>query len=136
MADNSQKWTVFLETVLPDSGVQHLPEFDKDSDVLLFFKLYDPRMKKLHYCGHHYMSISDKIQSLLPVLCDRAGFSPGTELMLFEEIKPNYLEKIEDFDKPLEKVLDELMDGDIIVFQQAYPDDMRFDLPTAKDYFR
>ena len=38
--------------------------------------------------------------------------------MIFEEIKPNMLEKVEDLDKPLEHVLEELMDGDILVFQK------------------
>lgn len=37
--------------------------------------------------------------------------------MLFEEIKPNMLERIEEPERPLEHVLEELMDGDIIVFQ-------------------
>ncbi len=39
------------------------------------------------------------------------------QLMLFEEIKPNMLERIEEPERPLEHVLEELMDGDIIVFQ-------------------
>jgi ubiquitin carboxyl-terminal hydrolase 7 len=32
--------------------------------------------------------------------------------------------------------LDELMDGDIIVFQKEEKDEEIFDLPTCKDYFR
>ena len=46
------------------------------------------------------------------------------------------MERIEDYDQPLEKVLDELMDGDIIVFQRDDPDLMNTELPTAKDYFK
>lgn len=41
-----------------------LPPFDKDTDVLLFFKLYDPRSKKIHYCGHHYMPVVAKVRKL------------------------------------------------------------------------
>lgn len=51
-------------------------------------------------------------------------------------MKPNQVERIEDYDQPLEKVLDELMDGDIIVFQKDDPDFEACELPTAKDYFR
>ena len=29
-------------------------------DVLLFFKFYDPPTKSISYCGHHYVSISEK----------------------------------------------------------------------------
>ena len=49
------------------------------------------------------------------------------------------LEKIEDLDKPLEHVLEELMDGDIIVFQKDLGTQERiqeFPLPTAREYFR
>ena len=49
------------------------------------------------------------------------------------------LEKIEDLDKPLEHVLEELMDGDIIVFQKdlGLQDRMQqYRLPTAREYFR
>lgn len=46
------------------------------------------------------------------------------------------LERLETFDLPLEKALDELMDGDIIVFQKDELDCETYELPTAKDYFR
>jgi len=49
------------------------------------------------------------------------------------------LEKIEDLDKPLEHVLEELMDGDIIVFQKDLGSQERmqqYRLPTAREYFR
>lgn len=50
-------------------------------------------------------------------------------------MKPSQLDRIEDYNQPIEKVLEELMDGDIIVFQK---DDVDPDLqlPTAKDYFK
>ena len=49
------------------------------------------------------------------------------------------LEKIEDLDKPLEHVLEELMDGDIIVFQKdsgLQERNQQYRLPTAREYFR
>lgn len=35
-----------------------------------------------------------------------------------QEVKPNLTERIQDYDVSLDKALDELMDGDIIVFQK------------------
>lgn len=47
------------------------------------------------------------------------------------------VERIEDLEQPLNKVLDELMDGDIIVFQRA---DLNLgpevELPNVKEYFK
>lgn len=136
VADNVNPWTVFLEVVPADQPQTSLPPFDKDCDVLLYFKLYDPRHKKIHYCGHYYMPITAKVQELIPILNERAGFEPECELILYEEIKPNIVERIEEYDKPLERVLEELMDGDIILFQKDDPEEMTGDLSTCRDYFR
>ncbi|XP_035215475.1 ubiquitin carboxyl-terminal hydrolase 7-like [Stegodyphus dumicola] len=75
-------------------------------------------------------------EALVPILNERAGFPEDTELMLYEEVKPNVVERIENIDLPLEKVLDELMDGDIIVFQRADINFTDCELPTVKEYFR
>ncbi|KAK3090560.1 hypothetical protein FSP39_012693 [Pinctada imbricata] len=136
VADNDCPWTLFVETLSPESGLKELPFFDKDSDVLMFLKMYDPRTCSISYCGHSYVPISAKFVEIMPDLCRKAGFPVGTPLLLFEEVKPNMLEKIEDFDTPLEKMLEELMDGDIIVYQRDEPDLHQYDLPTAKDYFK
>lgn len=31
VADNENPWTVFVETLNPESGLKELPQFDKDS---------------------------------------------------------------------------------------------------------
>jgi ubiquitin carboxyl-terminal hydrolase 7 len=136
LADNENPWTVFIETVEPGSSVQALPAFDKDSDVLLFFKRYDPKTKAVSYCGHIYMPITDKLDDIMPILCERGCFPKAADLILYEEVKPNQVDRIEDYVQPLEKVLEELMDGDIIVFQKDDAELDHFSLPTAKDYFR
>lgn len=46
------------------------------------------------------------------------------------------VELIDDVNLPLEKTLEELMDGDIIVFQMDDPEVHQYELPTAKDYFK
>lgn len=43
-------------------------------------------------------------EELVPLLNERAGLPQGTELALFEEIKPNLVERLADLDRPLEKV--------------------------------
>ena len=52
-------------------------------------------------------------------------------------MKPNLLEMLHNIHLPMEKLLEELMDGDIIVFQREdEPDLDHYELPTAKEYFR
>ncbi|MGH0151493.1 UNVERIFIED_CONTAM: hypothetical protein FKN15_034980 [Acipenser sinensis] len=88
LSDNENPWTIFLETVDPEMAASGatLPKFDKDHDVMLFLKMYDPKTRSLNYCGHIYTPISCKIRDLLSVMCERAGFSQGTSLILYEEI--------------------------------------------------
>jgi len=121
VADNTNPWTIFLEIGTPEvSGP--LPAFDKLQDVMLFFKYYDPAKEKIYYMGHMYVGITAKMSSVVPDLVQRASLPAGTPLAIYEEIRPNYLEKVDDLEKPLEHVLEELMDGDIIVFQKATAD--------------
>ncbi|XP_032457106.1 ubiquitin carboxyl-terminal hydrolase 7 isoform X1 [Nasonia vitripennis] len=135
-AESGNPWNIFVELAAPDSGLTALPAFDKDTDVLLFFKLYDPKKRKIHYCGHHYMPVTAKVQDLIPILNERAGYPENTDIILYEEIKPNMVEKIDNLAEPLEKVLEELMDGDIIVFQREEKENDIYELPTCRDYFR
>ena len=72
--------------------------------------------------GHMYVGITTKLSNIVPDLVKRANLPAGTALAIYEEIKPNMLEKVEDLDKPLEHVLEELMDGDILVFQKKTAD--------------
>ncbi|CAH2236828.1 jg8579 [Pararge aegeria aegeria] len=136
ISENMNPWNIFLEMLPPDSGFNLLPPFDKENDVVLFFKFYDPKQKRIHYCGHHYLPIASRPADLIPILNKRAGFPPGTPLVLYEEIKPDFVEKINNYNEPLEKVLDELMDGDIIVFERADNRHEDMELPTCQDYFK
>lgn len=118
--------------------------------------MYDPKQKKIHYCGHSYVPVTSKLSDIIPLLNDRAGFAPDTELLLYEEIRPNMIEKINNFNEPIEKVsvlcrvffcgsfvisfglfqiLEELMDGDIIIFEKD-EGDVNSDLPTCIDYYK
>ena len=134
VAENASSWNVFLELVEADAPVKELPPLDKDQDVLLFFKMYDPRHKILSYFCRMHRPANSMTGDLIPILCEKAGFPPGTPIDLYEEVKPNLIDKITELNLPLNKVLDELMDGDIIVFQRTDLEG-NFELPTVKHYY-
>ena len=71
----------------------------------------------------------------MPILAQVAGFPPNTQLVMYEEVKPNLIEKIEFTDGLLEKELDELMDGDILIVQKDEPC-TEYKKPTPKEYSR
>ena len=81
-----------------------LPPFDKDCDVLLFFKYFEPVSRTLSYVTHLYCPISLRMRDLFPRLRQLAGLPPQTPILLYEEVKPTMVEAIEDVDAPLEKV--------------------------------
>lgn len=156
VADNCNPWTCFLELLPPDSGLAALPPFQQDRMVLLFFKYYDPTTRQIHYAGHHYALIKRPLADLVPILLQRAGLPPHTQLELYEEVnyfaklhftftlnfhvlkpqvKPGMIDTIEHIDKPLETILEELMDGDIICYQKYDPEVMGSQLGTVKKYF-
>lgn len=159
VADNANPWTCFLELLPPDSGQTALPPFQQDRQVLLFFKYYDAVTHQIHYAGHHYAQIKRPLSDLVPVLLEKAGLPPHTQLELYEEVrilifsetfeivcnpttilqlfqvKPGMIDTIEHIDKPLETILEELMDGDIICYQKYDPDTMGSQLGTVKKYF-
>ena len=83
-SDNSNPWTVFLELVDPDSPTKVLPAIDKDNDVLLFFKMYDPKGNFISYVGHAHFPCVAKIRDIIPILNKKAGFPPDTPLDLYE----------------------------------------------------
>ncbi|XP_055691767.1 ubiquitin carboxyl-terminal hydrolase 7 [Lutzomyia longipalpis] len=135
VADSQNPWTVFLEIMSPDAGCQHLPVFDKETDVLLFFKYYDPNQKKLHYVGHGYYNLTMKIGDLVPDLLDRVGWSRDTQVILYEEQASGFVVRINNFNETIEKSMREITDGDIVIFEKREKAE-NLELPTVEDYFR
>lgn len=64
VSDN-QPWNIFLEIIPLDAGITTLPPFDSDSEVLVFFKLYDPKVRKIYYCGHHYVQSESTVSKYI-----------------------------------------------------------------------
>ena len=56
-------------------------------------------------------------------------------ILMLKEVRPDSVEPIEEVNVPMES-LEELMDGDIIVFQRDDNEYEHYPLPTARDYFR
>ena len=50
----------------------------------------------------------------------RANWSSDVPITLYEEVQQGQFEKITDFNVMLDQGLDELMDGDIIVFHRTF----------------
>lgn len=104
-AEMQNPWLVFLELFPPDEMNREMPVFNKDRDVLLFFKFYDPVMKRLNYCGLGYYDLNQKVGSLVPELNRRIGWPADTELTLYEEQGSNVVQKITNHNDTLEKVI-------------------------------
>lgn len=133
-ADCKQPWRVYVETLPADSKLDGFPPYDERSQVLLFFKYYDPSSTLITYMGHSVENISKRFADLFPYMWERAGLSPNTPLLLYEEVKPNLIERI-DPNLQLGEV-DEIRDGDIICFQRANLPFPRLSFPTVDEYFR
>lgn len=103
-AELQNPWTVFLELLMPDCNQQALQPFNKERDVLLFFKFYDPAMKRLNYFGLGYYSLTQKVADLVPDINRRIGWPIDTELTLYEEQGSNMVQKIINHNDTLEKV--------------------------------
>lgn len=104
-ADLQNPWTIFLELLPPDSPLQQMPAFDKERDILLFFKFYDPTNKRLNYCGLGYYNLSRKVSDLIPEMNQRSGNPPDTELTLYKEQNVNVVQKINNHNDTLENAL-------------------------------
>jgi ubiquitin carboxyl-terminal hydrolase 7 len=149
VSENVNPWIVFLEMLPPDSELEALPIFDRELEILLFFKYYDSREKHLIYCGFGYFNLLAKISTLVPELLRRAGLETGTELTMYEESGPHKVEKFHDFNDTLQKIFNKRNDCAIIIFEKASSCnnnvnslnnkesiDANFELPTVDLYFK
>ncbi|KAG9144484.1 hypothetical protein Leryth_014518 [Lithospermum erythrorhizon] len=130
---------MFLEIELGLDALPIIPPPKTKDDILLFFKLYDPRKEELSYVGRLFVKASGKPTEILTKLNEMAGYAPDEEIDLFEEIKfePNVM--CEPIDKKFAFRSSQLEDGDIICFQKFLPADCRQqlrypDVPSFLEY--
>lgn len=156
LSDTPSAWMLFLEIAWPDTfsasptlpparsnatttsvPTPILPSYDKDHDVVLFFRQYVPSERCMVYCGHAYVPLSASVSTLVPLLRRRARLPASVPLLLYEELKPNTVQPLLATDTTLDKCMDEVMDGDIIIFQRADEAERQdLQLPTVDAYFR
>lgn len=105
-----------------------------ETHSLIFFKYYDPYRETLEYCGHRFVSLSSPVRALEELARGFRGIEEGTELLLFEEVKPTMVDLL-NMDLTISGA--ELGIGDIVVFQQAVdPSEKKFlNLSLASDWY-
>ena len=102
--------------------------------ILVFLKYFDVKAQTLTGVGHIYVRKHGKVGDIATQILDVMHWEPGTNFVLYEEIKHSMIEPM----KPKQTFQQsEIQDGDIICFQQVLPD---FDLnsviyPDARQYY-
>lgn len=128
-------WIVYLEVLLPDSPLKQLPSFDKEQDMLLFFKVYDPTQNRLNYCGQGYCNVKQRVADLVAEMCERVGWPTDTELTVYKELGPTAVQKIQNHSDTLyETSAWDIPQVDVIIFERKRLD-ANLVLPTCEDYF-
>lgn len=122
ISENENPWHVWLELAPPDAEDNYLPPFDKQGDILLFIKMFNPYTQTISYCGHLAVPIDGpSVADIEKHLCKKGGLPAGTPLKLFEEVSASEVRLLGDRSRQLGEVMDKLMDGNIIVFQPVAP---------------
>lgn len=127
---NQNNWLLFVEFLTFESPMQFLPQFDKEMEILIFLKFYDPFAKRLNYCGSMSVSIGTKVAEIIPKLNAKINFQPNTELLLYKE-NGNTVECISNLNDTFKKT----PDCQILIFQKNQRD-ATLELPTVEDYFK
>ncbi|PKC06208.1 hypothetical protein RhiirA5_483430, partial [Rhizophagus irregularis] len=86
-----------------------------ENNIMIILKYFDPDKQAFEGLGHLYVQKFGKVGDITCVLCEKKNFSPDTPLKIYEEIKPNMIEKME-FESTFQQ--SEIQDGDIICFQK------------------
>ncbi|CAO3595063.1 unnamed protein product [Absidia cylindrospora] len=97
--------------------------------MLIFIKLFDPITQNVRGIGKIYVSKIDPVGSIIEDLNDMAGFDRGTELVLYEEIKPE-MNEIMHTEKTFRA--SEIQDGDIICIQKGMTQEEIVDLQSRQ----
>ncbi|PSK36766.1 hypothetical protein B9Z65_1949 [Elsinoe australis] len=89
--------------------------------IVIFLKHFDVERQDLKGVGHVYMPQDARVMDLAAPILNMMGWKEGsTNLKLFEEIKPNFVETM----KPKQTLTQsEIQDGDIICFQKHYSEE-------------
>lgn len=64
VSENENPWHVWLECVTVDGPSASLTRFDKQNDILLFLKFFNPYSQIMSYCGHIIVPIEGTTVSI------------------------------------------------------------------------
>ena len=134
-SESQNPWYIFLETLNPASGEEQLKPYDKESDILLFFKWYDPKQKRLNYVGLDYFKLNTQVLDVMQALNMKMGWPRDTPLLLYQELGLKVLNVQDMLDRAIQP---ELVDGEILIFERKEDEAVmaEYELPTVQDYFR
>ncbi|PKY40515.1 hypothetical protein RhiirA4_494323 [Rhizophagus irregularis] len=88
----------------------------ENMNIIVFLKYFDPDTQTLEGLGHLYVRDYDKVGDCTNILRERKNLPPDTPLIIYEEIKPNMIEKMY-LNYTFKR--SEIQNGDIICFQKA-----------------
>lgn len=118
-------WIVYLELMPPDLDEVPMPSYSLASNLILFFKYYDPINKSLTYAGSRIVVLDDKLSDLVSELNKLIGSSTDAALDFYKfksKADPNV--PLGSFAK----------NGEILIFERSekVPN---LELPTYLDYY-
>ncbi|KAF7143337.1 hypothetical protein RHSIM_Rhsim05G0178500 [Rhododendron simsii] len=122
---NDAELNLFLEVEHSRRGLPKIPPTVCSDDILLFFKLYDPLKEELRYVGRFYVKADGMPVDILAKINRLAGFDPGEDIELFEEIHSEPNVRCDPVDKMVTFRDSQLGNGDIICFQISPEDESR-----------
>ena len=100
---------------------EFLPHYEESVDMLMFLKFYNPHNQTLSTIGHIIMNPNLNLASYLSICRQTAGLDSEAPLRFYEEVSPDRVRQIDNFECSLthDYVLLEINDGGILIFEDA-----------------
>eukprot|EP00005_Dracoamoeba_jomungandri_P003044 CAMPEP_0174260310 /NCGR_PEP_ID=MMETSP0439-20130205/9536_1 /TAXON_ID=0 /ORGANISM="Stereomyxa ramosa, Strain Chinc5" /LENGTH=1088 /DNA_ID=CAMNT_0015344525 /DNA_START=16 /DNA_END=3282 /DNA_ORIENTATION=+ len=125
----------FMEVaVLDDDEQQEIPEFPPHTaeDAIIFLKWYDPKKECLTFLDFTFVKVTDSLSVTFACFKNTLGLPDDADLTIFEEIKPNMIEKL-DPRKSFKAA--EIGNGDIICGQLTPDSSSNVKRALAPEYY-
>lgn len=90
-----------------------------EPSIIVFLKYFDPDTESLESIGQLYVREEGIVGEILPILCKKKCLPPNTPLDVYEEIKPDRIDRM--YPEFTFKT-SEIINGDIICFQKTLTD--------------
>jgi len=127
--DNYTRYLIYVDYTI--FAKQPQLKITNDVNCMVFLKYYDPITRNMEFVGNYIIDRKDKkFSEMVPDFNEMKGFPKDTQLLLYEEIKPDMIEEI-----PLKNnsTTAEIGNGDIICFQKALTEEQEEQLRSSKD---